>query len=56
MVGPFRLAVGFRVGDRREVEPDVVLFAEFGHGSFGEVGAVVRDDAVWEPVAIDELA
>src|SRR3954469_23221322 len=56
LVGPFCLAVGFRVGDRREVEPDVVLFAEFIHGSFGEVGAIVRDDAAWEPIVIYELA
>src|SRR3954469_11088385 len=56
LVGSFRLAVGLRVSDRGEVESDVVFLAELGHGSFGEVGAVVRDDAIWEPVAIYELA
>ena len=42
------------MGHRGEVEPDSILAAETLEHSLGEVRAIVSDDFVWVPVAVDE--
>jgi hypothetical protein len=37
------------------VHPDVVVFAEVQELSASELGAVVGDDGVWDPKAMDDV-
>jgi hypothetical protein len=37
------------------VHPDVVILAEVQELSAGELGAVVGDDGVWDPEAMDDV-
>ena len=37
------------------VHPDVVILAKIQEFSAGELGAVVGDDGVWDPEAMDDV-
>ena len=49
------LSVGPRVADRGPVHADVVLIAEADKFFAGELGAVVGDDGVRDPEAVDDV-
>jgi hypothetical protein len=50
-VGTFYLPICHGVSHGGPVHPDVVILAEVQELSAGELGAVVGDDGVWDPVA-----
>jgi hypothetical protein len=54
-VGTFYLPIRHGMGHGGLVHPDVVILAEVQELSAGELGAVVGDDEVRDPKAMDDV-
>jgi hypothetical protein len=54
-VGTFYLPIRHGVSHSGPVHPDVVILTEVQELSASELGAVVDDDGVWDPKAMDDV-
>jgi hypothetical protein len=54
-VGTFYLLIRHGVSHGGPVHPDVVILAEAQELSASELGAIVGDDGVWDPEAMDDV-